>query len=102
MRRGGIAAEVAVGRGEETAMFKDGKIEDKEEGDFSITFSFNNPSFRYLGKIFLPMSLQMLLSSIGRKSHLAEYNNVMRPQRVLTMIAKSLAGTFLLARLYLR
>ena len=101
VERGGIAAEVAVGGGGGTTMFEGRETEGKEE-DFSAAFSFNNLSLRYQGKIFSPMSLQILWSSIGRKYHFVEYTDVIRPQRALTMVVNSPASAFLSAGLCLR
>jgi len=59
-KRGRIAAEVAVGGEGGTITFEGREIEGKKEEDFFAAFSFNNLSLRYLGKIFSPMSLQIL------------------------------------------
>jgi len=76
VERGGITTEVAIGGG--TATFKGRETESKEEEDFA-TFSFNNLSLRYPSKIFSPMSLRILLSLIGRRSHFVKYTDVIRP-----------------------
>ena len=100
--RDGITAEVAVGGGGETTTFKGRKIEGKEEEDFFATFSFNNLSLRYPGKIFSPTSLQIPLSLIGRRSYFMEYTDVIRPQKALTTATNSPASAFLSAGLCLR
>ena len=96
--RGGVATGFVVGEG--TAVFEGREVEDEEES--SAVLSFGNPSFIYPGTIFSPMSLRMLLSSIGRRSHLEVYIVAIRPQRALTILANSPACSFLLARLCLK
>ena len=81
-------------------MFDGREVEDGE--DFSAVLSFTSPSFIYPGTIFSPMSLQMFLSSIGRRSYLEVYIIAIRPQRALTTSANSPAGYVLLARLCLK
>ena len=96
----GGGAGTGFGGGEGTAIF-DGREVEGGEG-FSTVLLFASLSFIYLGIIFLPTSLQMLLSLIGRRSHLEVYIIAIRPQRALTTSANSLAGGFLSARLCLK
>ena len=81
-------------------MFDGREVEDRE--DFSAVLLFTNPSFIYPDTIFSPMSLQMFLSSIGRRFHLEVYIIAIRPQRALTTLANFPAGGFLSARLCLK
>jgi len=100
--RGEIATEVAVGGEGGATTFEGRETKGEEEEDFSTAFSFTRLNLLYSGRIFSPMSLQIFLSSIERRSHFKEYIDAIRSQRALTMAAYSAARAFLLAGLYMK